>query len=90
MRCGIMTGLVLGCSCLPLSYGSAAGVKPLMFTGDLHKRSIRRISETNRFYIENCLPNGLQKYNPGWKLSIRIRMMHAQIRLLLTRGKTRP
>jgi hypothetical protein len=90
LRCGVFTGIVLGCSCLPLSYRSGAGTKALMFTGELSKRSIRRLSETNRFFLETCLPDGMQRGKPGWKMTVRIRVMHASMRRLLRQSKNKP
>lgn len=90
LRCGVFSGIVLGCSCLPLSYRSGAGTKALMFTGELSKRSIRRLSETNRYFLETCLPDGMQRHKPGWKLTVRIRAMHGSMRRLLRQSKNKP
>ena len=36
--------------------------------------------------MEIFLPGGLERYADGWKLSVRIRLVHAQIRRLLVRS----
>ena len=56
LRCGIVCGLVLACSCLPLAYRSGAGNKPLMYKADLIKKAVKRLGETNRVFLEICAP----------------------------------
>ena len=43
----------------------------------------RRIKQNTRHFIEIMLPGSLQRYGDGWKLSVRIRLVHAQIRRLI-------
>ena len=43
----------------------------------------RRIRQNTRHFIEIMLPGALERYGDGWKLSVRIRLVHAQIRHLL-------
>ncbi len=82
-RCGLAGGLILACCSLPLIYGSPAGNKPLIFSGQLVYKAARRLSETARFAQETCLPGGLRRFGKGWKITINVRLMHAQIRRLL-------
>ncbi len=89
LRCGAVTGLVLGCCCLPLAYRSAAGNKPLAFTGNLIHRAGRRLTQTGQFFLESCKPGCLNPHASGWQQTVRVRMQHAQMRRLLldsTRG----
>ncbi len=90
LRCGIVCGLVLACSCLPLAYRSGAASKPLMFSSQLIERAVRRLGETNRFFLEICAPDGLKRHSPGWKITVKVRTMHAQMRRLLRQGRTKP
>ncbi len=85
-RCGVTGGVVLACSSLPLIYSSPGGNKPLVFSGRLRNRAARRLSETARFVFESTLPGGLRTGAPGWKITVRVRLMHAQVRLLLERS----
>jgi len=89
LRCGIFCCIVLGSSALPLAYRSAAGNKPLIFTGELVARAIRRLSETNRFFIDACLPGGLTRHSPGWKNILKVRLIHGHLRHRLRSGTTR-
>jgi hypothetical protein len=82
-RCGVTGGVVLACCSLPLIYSSPAGNKPLVFSGRLVQRASRRLSETARFVVETCLPGGLQRFSMGLKITVKVRLMHAQIRRLL-------
>jgi hypothetical protein len=90
LRCGIVAGIVLGCSALPLAYRSAGGTKALMFSQQCLMRSVRRLSETNRFFIETCAPGGMEVRAPGWKITLKVRLMHAQMRRLLGQSKNKP
>ena len=57
--------------------------KPFFLTGRLTDYGIRRLQQNNRHLIEICMPGGLERYGDGWKLSVRIRLIHAQIRRIL-------
>lgn len=43
----------------------------------------RRIRQNTRHFIEIMLPGALERQGDGWKLSVRIRLVHAQVRRLL-------
>ncbi len=44
---------------------------------------LRRIRQNTRHFIEIMLPGALDRQGEGWKLSVRIRLIHAQVRHLL-------
>ncbi len=44
---------------------------------------LRRIRQNTRHFIEIMLPGALDRQGEGWKLSVRIRLVHAQVRQLL-------
>lgn len=46
----------------------------------------RRLQQNNRHMLEIFFPNGLQRDADGWKLSVRIRFIHARIRNLLNKS----
>jgi CRP-like cAMP-binding protein len=85
-RCGVTGGVVLACTSLPLIYSSPVGNKPLVFSGRLKNRAGRRLSETARFVYESTLAGGMRPGAAGWKITVRVRLMHAQVRLLLERS----
>ncbi len=44
----------------------------------------RRLMQNNRQVMEIFYPGGLQRKNDGWKLSVRVRFVHARVRNLLS------
>ena len=53
-------------------------------TGRIFDNGVARLRQNNRHQVEIFWPGGLQRYGDGWKLSVRIRFVHAQIRHLLS------
>ena len=43
----------------------------------------RRVRQNTRHFIEIMLPGALDRQGDGWKLSVRIRLVHAQLRRLI-------
>ena len=56
-------------------------------TGRVRDSGMRRLGQTNRHMMEIFLPGGLYRYGDGWKLSVRIRIVHARIRRLLNNSE---
>ena len=52
-------------------------------TGRLRDQGVRRLQQNNRHMVEIFLPGGMGPYGDGWRLSFRIRLVHAQVRYLL-------
>lgn len=76
-------GIVLGAKSLALGYCAPAGNKPLVLTGRLQGDMSRRLAETGRFAQATCAPNGLRRDQSGFSITIKVRVMHAQVRRLL-------
>lgn len=57
--------------------------KSFVLTGRIFDRGVRRLQQNNRHYVEIFFPGGLERHGDGWKLSVRIRFIHAQLRHLL-------
>src|SRR5690606_26484721 len=55
-------------------------------TGRLVDQGVTRLKQNNRHVIEIFLPGGLERGGDGWKLSVRVRLMHARVRRLLSRS----
>ena len=47
------------------------------------EHGLRRIRQNTRHFIEIMLPGALDREGEGWKLSVRIRLVHARVRRLL-------
>lgn len=57
--------------------------KAFFITGRLRDQGVRRLKQNNRHMVEIFMPGGLERAGDGWKLSVRIRIVHARIRRLL-------
>ena len=57
--------------------------KSFVLTGRIFDRGVRRLQQNNRHFLEVFFPGGLERHGDGWKLSVRIRLIHAQLRRLL-------
>ena len=62
--------------------------KSFFMTGRVIDRGVRRLQQNNRHQVEVFYPEGLRRENDGWKLSVRIRFVHAKIRYLLANSET--
>ncbi|MBL9015535.1 MAG: DUF2236 domain-containing protein [Myxococcales bacterium] len=72
-------------------YLGAAAAKPLVFTGQLERVTPRRLVETGKFWMDVTTIGGLERFSEGFKSSVRVRIMHAQVRaMLLASGKWDP
>ena len=58
--------------------------KSFFITGRLRDQGGRRLGQNNRHITEIFFPGGLYRHGDGWKLSVRIRIVHAQLRSLLS------
>ena len=83
LRAGGLGLFSLVCYVTPLFYCLSNGNKALTFSGNLTNRAARRGRETARFVIETCLPNSLRRHGDGFKVTLRVRLMHAQIRKMI-------
>ena len=62
-------------------------VKSFHITGRVREQGVRRLGQNIRHMIEIFLPGGMYRDGDGWKLSIRIRIIHARIRRLLSNAE---
>lgn len=52
-------------------------------TGRIFDNGVWRLKQNNRHQMEIFFPGGLHRQGDGWKLSVRIRFVHGQVRRLL-------
>lgn len=83
---GLAGGMVLGSYSLTAGYLSPAGNKPLAFSGRLREQAPRRLAETGRFVQQVSLPGGMRPRAEGWRITVRVRLMHASVRRMLLRS----
>ncbi|MBX3231335.1 MAG: DUF2236 domain-containing protein [Labilithrix sp.] len=90
MRSGALGGAVLGARSLVLGYASPGGNKPLVMSGRLVEQANRRLNETARFVQAVCRPSGMRPFAEGWQITLKVRLIHAQVRkMILSSGKWR-
>ncbi len=86
MRTGIVgIGLALPGLALTGGYLASKADKPLVGTGDLYRMAPRRLNETANWYIDVTSPGGLQRFARGFTGTLRVRLMHAQVRAAMRR-----
>ena len=61
--------------------------KSFFISGRLRDQGVRRLKQNNRHLVEIMIPGGLEPHGDGWKLSVRIRVIHAQIRRLFSNSR---
>ena len=61
--------------------------KSFFITGRLRDQGVRRLQQNNRQMIELFFPGGMMRQGDGWKLSTRVRLVHAQVRRLLANSE---
>lgn len=83
LQSGVLGVLVIALNSLPTSYSSPAGNKALVASGKLMQRAARRLGETGRCVYLTSLPGGLRRFSDGFKVTVKVRLMHAQVRRLL-------
>lgn len=85
-RTGIAGSLILSAFSLMNGYHSNAATKALVFTGQLDRMARRRLAETGRFIADTIQVDGLRRTAPGFASTIKVRLVHAQVRRFLLRS----
>jgi hypothetical protein len=86
MRAGVIGGICLGAKSLVHGYASPGGNKPLVFSGRLMEHASRRLNETARFVQAVSRPGGMRRFADGFQITVKVRLMHAQVRRMLLRS----
>lgn len=84
LRSGLLGGITLGAKSLIEGYCAPAGNKPLVFSGQLQKRTAMRLTETARFVEAVASPEELRPHGDGEEITLKVRLMHARVRGLLS------
>ncbi len=58
--------------------------KSFFLTGRLRDQGVRRLKQNNRHMLEIFMPGGMERYGDGWVHSVRVRLVHAKVRRLLS------
>lgn len=81
-RAGRFVPICLGYSSVGYGFSSYGGTKALNFTRLLieEDRAGQRMSEQFRHVAAVSSPDGMRRYSPGFKYSIRVRLVHCAVR----------
>ncbi|MEV6101167.1 oxygenase MpaB family protein [Nocardia sp. NPDC051981] len=81
------TNLALSMFSLNGGYLASRAGKVLVGTGGLSAETMapRRVVETATWWIDVTAPGGLERFAPGFKNTVRVRIMHAQVRAGMNR-----
>lgn len=85
-RSGPLGEYVLSCVSLMGGYRSSAANKPIAFTGQLDYMAPRRLAETAKFGFDVTRTGAMAHGQAGFNAALKVRMMHAHVRLMLDRS----
>lgn len=86
VRVGAAGSYVLSSVALMGGYRFSSVTKPLVMTGALEQRTVRRLDETAKFVRDVYSPFGLERHGTGFASAVRVRLMHALVRRSLSRS----
>lgn len=66
--------------------GFTTGVSKSFYTTGRTAGNLRRLRQNTRHMVEITLPGGMERHGDGWKLTVRIRLIHAQLRRMLLKS----
>ncbi|WP_063820702.1 oxygenase MpaB family protein [Nocardia carnea] len=84
-RSGVVGDIALSMGALLGGYLAHRVAKTLVGTHDLERMAPRRIAETMHWYVEATAVGGLYRFAPGFRSTLRVRLMHAMVRAGMSR-----
>jgi hypothetical protein len=75
--------IVLACGSLPRVYSWSVASQALLMSGRLVSEAAPRLRQTARFVYAVSQPDGLARYSEGFKMLVRVRIIHARVRRML-------
>jgi len=85
MRCRLGC-VVLACGSLPRVYSWSIASKALLMSGRLVQEAAPRLRQTARFVYAVSQPGGLGRFSEGFKMLVRVRIVHARVRRMLLKS----
>jgi hypothetical protein len=76
--------LVLRDAGLMAGYQAGAINQALVMTGALQRGAQRRVAETTSWWVDATAEGGMERFSPGFKTTLRVRVMHAIVRRSLS------
>jgi hypothetical protein len=83
---GLHGMMVLRDAGLMAGYQASAINQTLVMTGALHSGAHRRVAETGTWWLACTDDGGMARSGEGFKLTLRVRLMHAVVRVRLSRS----
>ena len=89
-RSGGLVPIVFAYSTVAAGFIEPSGSRPVLFSGRLmtKERLGQRLLESFRFIANAYTPGGMDRFAQGFKLTVRVRMMHAAVRYAVGRTPT--
>lgn len=86
-RAGPLVPMVLAYSVIGVGFTGYASSRPVLFSGRMVTREAvgQRLLESFRFIAHAYTPGSMQRFGEGFKLTTRVRMIHAAVRFTLSR-----
>jgi len=86
-RAGPLVPMVLAYSVIGVGFTGYASSRPVLFSGRMVTRNAvgQRLLESFRFIAHAYTPGGMTRFSEGFKLTVRVRMIHAAVRFTLSR-----
>lgn len=87
-RAGPLVAMVLAYSVVAVGFTGYAASRPVLFSGRMTTRDQvgQRLLESFRFIARAYTPGGMSRFEEGFKLTARVRMIHATVRHALSRS----
>ncbi|MCA9626922.1 MAG: DUF2236 domain-containing protein [Myxococcales bacterium] len=79
-RLGLTATFVLRDLALMGGYLLSGFNQTLVKTGALNKGTAKRIAETGKWWVDCTDPGGMQRFAPGFKTTVHVRLVHALVR----------
>lgn len=76
--------LVLRDAGLMAGYQAGAINQALVMTGALQRGAQRRVAETTSWWVDATAEGGMERFSPGFKTTLRVRVLHAIVRRSLS------
>ena len=77
--------LAFAASTVVRGFGTTISIS-FMETGRVLDMGKRRLRQNLRHLVEIMIPGGLDRYGDGWRLCLRVRLIHARVRWLIARS----
>ena len=86
-RSGGLVPIVFAYSTVAAGFVEPSGSRPVLFSGRLmtKERTGQRLLESFRFIANAYTPGGMGRFEQGFKLTVRVRMIHAAVRYAVGR-----